>query len=301
MELKITTLAERPELAGALGEMPDTWPAFVLEDLVGWANFPRIATEFPEFVLVATDSGGAVVARGYSVPFALGAPGRGRLPEGGWDQVLLWAFSDLRHGRTPDTVSAIEITVATGRLGQGISGRMVAAMRDNARRLGFRELVAPVRPSAKHAEPTVPMEEYARRVRDEDGLPYDPWLRVHVRAGGVIEGVAPVSMTVSGPLDAVAGVDGAAVRHGGAGGGGGRSGAGALFTRPRLRRLRRAERLGAAPDGLTPQGRPARRGRAVVCAGQSFSSHWLASQSKPGRPRRSGSRRRRGRRRRTSP
>ncbi|MFJ8924459.1 N-acetyltransferase [Streptomyces sp. NPDC102415] len=201
MDLKITTLAERPELAGALGEMPDTWPAFVLEDLVGWANFPRMATEFPEFVLVATDPGGAVVARGYSVPFALGAPGRGRLPEGGWDQVLLWAFSDLRHGRTPDTVSAIEITVTTGRLGQGISGRMVAAMRDNARRLGFRELVAPVRPSAKHAEPGVPMEEYARRVRDEDGLPYDPWLRVHVRAGGVIEGVAPVSMTVSGPLD----------------------------------------------------------------------------------------------------
>ncbi|MGW1100215.1 N-acetyltransferase [Streptomyces sp. NPDC002455] len=201
MDLKITTLAERPELAGALGEMPDTWPAFVLEDLVGWANFPRIATEFPEFVLVATDPGGAVAARGYSVPFALEAPGRGRLPEGGWDQVLLWAFSDLRHGRTPDTVSAIEITVATGRLGQGISGRMVAAMRDNARRLGFGELVAPVRPSAKHAEPAVPMEEYAHRVRDEDGLPYDPWLRVHVRAGGVIEGVAPVSMTVSGPLD----------------------------------------------------------------------------------------------------
>ncbi|MER5633684.1 N-acetyltransferase [Streptomyces nitrosporeus] len=200
MDLEITTLAERPELAGALDEMPDTWPRFVLEDLVGWANFPRIAVEFPEFVLVATDPRGAVAARGYSVPFALGAKGRGGLPEGGWDQVLLWAFSDLRHGRTPDTVSAIEITVAAGRLGQGISGRMVAAMRENTRRLGFGELVAPVRPSAKHAEPTVPMEEYARRTRPGDGLPADPWLRVHVRAGGVVDSVAPVSMTVSGSL-----------------------------------------------------------------------------------------------------
>ncbi|MER5895239.1 N-acetyltransferase [Streptomyces sp. NPDC001876] len=200
MDLLITTLAARPELARAMDEMPDTWPEFVLEDLVGWANFPRIAVEFPEYVLVATDPDGAVVARGYSVPFALEAPGRGRLPVNGWDQVLLWALSDLRHGRTPDTVSAIEITVAEGHLGRGISGRMVAEMRENAGRLGFGELVAPVRPSAKHTDPSAPMEEYARRTRGEDGLPCDPWLRVHVRAGGVIEAVAPTSMTVSGSL-----------------------------------------------------------------------------------------------------
>ncbi|MFF1833827.1 N-acetyltransferase [Streptomyces sp. NPDC058231] len=200
MELHITTLAERPELAGPLQEMPDTWPQFVLEDLVGWANYPRIAVEFPQYVLVATDPEGTVVAKAYSVPFALHAPGRGELPEGGWDQVLLWAFSDLRFGRAPDTVSAIEIAVAVGFQGRGISERMVAAMRANARKLGFQDLVAPVRPSAKHLDASAPMEEYARRTRAEDGLPYDPWLRVHVRVGGVIEAVAPVSMTVSGSL-----------------------------------------------------------------------------------------------------
>ena len=31
--------------------------------------------------------------------------------------------------------------------------------------------------------------------------PVDPWLRVHVRAGGEIVGVAPFSMTVVGTLD----------------------------------------------------------------------------------------------------
>ncbi|MFD6278537.1 N-acetyltransferase [Streptomyces sp. NPDC060209] len=201
MDLTVTTLAERPELARAMDEMPNTWPEFILEDPIGWANFPRIVKEFPEYVLVATDPDGAVVARAYSVPFALEAPGRGRLPEGGWDRLLLWAFSDLRVGRTPDTVGAIEITVAKGWLGHGISGLMVAAMRDNAGRLGFQELVAPVRPNAKHTDAAAPMEDYARRVREEDGLPYDPWLRVHVRAGGVIEAVAPVSMTVSGSLE----------------------------------------------------------------------------------------------------
>jgi len=77
---------------------------------------------------------------------------------------------------------------------------MLAAMRENARRHGFGELVAPVRPNAKHTEPHTPMSEYAFRTR-ADGLPVDPWLRVHVRAGAQIEKVAPNSMTVTGTLE----------------------------------------------------------------------------------------------------
>ncbi|MEV8401282.1 N-acetyltransferase [Streptomyces niveus] len=200
MELTVTTLAERPHLIDPMWRMADTWPEFMLHDPVGWANIGRIVAELPQYVLVGTDEEGTVVARAFSVPFQLHAKGRETLPATGWDQALLWAFSDLRHGRTPDTVSAIEITIATDRQGQGLSGTMLAAMRDNARGLGFAEVVAPVRPSAKHEEPHTAMDEYAHRVRDEDGLPYDPWLRVHVRAGGVIDSVAPASMTVTGSV-----------------------------------------------------------------------------------------------------
>ncbi|MFH8990956.1 N-acetyltransferase [Streptomyces sp. NPDC017940] len=197
MNLKITTLAERPELNGPMWAMPDTWAEFVQYDLVAWSHMMRIPVEWPEYVLVATDEAGQVVARALSVPFALRAPGRGELPDGGWDQAVLWAFSDLKRGREPDTVSAVEITVAPDAQGRGLSGQMLAALRENARGRGYGEVVAPVRPNAKHLEPATPVEEYARRTRD-DGLPHDPWLRVHVRAGGVIEKVAPVSMTVAG-------------------------------------------------------------------------------------------------------
>ncbi|MGW7431951.1 N-acetyltransferase [Streptomyces sp. NPDC054861] len=201
MELNITTLAERPELEGPMWRMLDLWPEFMLHDPIGWANIGRIVGELPEYVLVATDPEGTVVARAFSVPFQLGAEGRGELPATGWDQVLLWAFSDKRHGRIPDTVSAIEVTVAREALGRGISARMLAAMRDNAERLGFTQLVAPVRPNGKHLEAGTPMSEYAFRTREADGLPTDPWLRVHVRAGGAVESVAPVSMTIAAALD----------------------------------------------------------------------------------------------------
>ncbi|MFH8622546.1 N-acetyltransferase [Streptomyces vietnamensis] len=201
MDLNITTLAERPELEGAMWSMKDLWPEFMMYDPVGWANMGRIVREFPEYVLVATDAGNAVVARGFSVPFALDVDGRRALPARGWDEVLNWAFSDLRHGRKADTVSAIEITVDTGHLGKGISHTMLAAMRENAGRLGYAELVAPVRPNGKHLEAEASIHEYAFRTREADGLPHDPWLRVHVRAGGVIEAVAPASMTVSGSVE----------------------------------------------------------------------------------------------------
>ncbi len=60
---------------------------------------------------------------------------------------------------------------------------MLAAMRQTVTDLGFTSLVAPVRPSAKHEHPGLPIGEYAALCRD-DGLPAGPWLRVHIRAGG---------------------------------------------------------------------------------------------------------------------
>jgi hypothetical protein len=112
--------------------------------------------------------------------------------------VIRRAVRTLASGDKPDTISAIEISIKPGLQGSGLSKQMVAAMRANAGRLGFTELLAPVRPNGKK-DPSVPMSDYAFLVR-EDGLPVDPWLRVHVRAGGRIEQIAPRSMVIPGTL-----------------------------------------------------------------------------------------------------
>jgi GNAT superfamily N-acetyltransferase len=198
MDVEIVGIAERPDLVDALWGMPNLWPEFMRQDPVSDLGYAWMLAEAPEYVSVALDGDGRVVARSFSVPFALHAEGRdGVLPTRGWDQVLMWAMEDRRDGRTPDTVSAIEISVARDLLGRGMSGRMLTAMRDRAKERGFAEVVAPVRPNGKHLEPHTPMAEYALRTRPEDGLPQDPWLRVHVRAGGVIDSVATASMTIS--------------------------------------------------------------------------------------------------------
>ncbi|MDI2130703.1 GNAT family N-acetyltransferase [Yinghuangia seranimata] len=199
--LTVTTLAERPHLGAVLWDMPDSWPAFMGHDLLANAYVGQVAVEFPDFVVVATDEDGVLVGRGLSVPFRRVRPsGHDTLPDRGWDEVLLWAFTDRRRGAEPDLVSAIEIAIRPDQQGSGLSGRLLRAMRENARAHGFREVVAPVRPSGKHEEPHTPMGEYAFRVREHDGLPHDPWLRVHARAGASVEKVAPASMVIAGSL-----------------------------------------------------------------------------------------------------
>ena len=58
-------------------------------------------------------------------------------------------------------------------------------MRANARLHGLRRLIACVRPTLKDRYPLVPIERYLEWRRD-DGLPFDPWIRLHVRLGGRI-------------------------------------------------------------------------------------------------------------------
>ncbi|MFJ3233973.1 N-acetyltransferase [Streptomyces sp. NPDC086787] len=192
-------LAARPALAARAYEIADTWPPFTEHDLVGSALLGRVVHEFPEYCVVATD-GDRVVARGLSVPYDAELDGREETPDQGWDRVLGWAFRDRAADRPTTVASALEITIDQDYLGRGLSYRMLDAMRRTVAAHGHRSLLAPVRPNAKHRHPRVPMTEYVRRTR-EDGLPADPWLRVHVKAGGTIEKVAPASMTFSGSLE----------------------------------------------------------------------------------------------------
>ncbi|MFJ9668972.1 N-acetyltransferase [Streptomyces sp. NPDC101219] len=195
----ITPLDERPALLPRLYEIADTWPAFIPHDPVGEALLGRVAEDFLHYCVVATD-GDRVVARGLSVPFDSRAEGREEMPDKGWDQVLGWAYRDRHQGHRPTAVSALEIAVDTAYLGRGLSYRVLAVLRDAVGRQGHEALPAPVRPTAKHLEPRVTMTDYVRR-RGDDGFPADPWLRVHVKAGGSIQRIAPASMTVSGSLE----------------------------------------------------------------------------------------------------
>ena len=152
-----------------------------------------------------------------------------------------------RSGR--HVVAAVEITVQMDARGRGLSRVMIDAMPANAARLGFQSLIAPVRPTEATGNP--PMAAYARLTRP-DGLPVDPWLRTHVRAGGGSGGPRRTRSASRQP-GPMAGVDRSAVRLHRPGTGARHAGPGALRGRARSRAVCRAERVGA-PRPVTSRG-----------------------------------------------
>jgi GNAT superfamily N-acetyltransferase len=202
--LVVATFAERPDLLDKVfgPEIQSAVPEFMRHDPIGILYYGALR-RYLDYGLVAVDPAepGRPVARAFCVLFAFrdGTPGRDALPDRGWDGIIRWGHEDHLAGRRPNAVSALEIMVAPRLQGRGVSRRMLMAMRDNARRLGFRDLYGPLRPTEKDKEPLTPFAEYAAR-RRADGLPLDAWVRTHVRAGAEIVKIAPSSMTVSGTI-----------------------------------------------------------------------------------------------------
>jgi GNAT superfamily N-acetyltransferase len=198
--LTLVTAAARPDLAGAIAELGGTpWPEFLDHDAVvteHWRSLYELAPAY-QFGLL-DESDGALAAMGNCIPIRWDGDPQ-TLPDRGIDAVLEDGVDCLRSGDAPTAASALMIVVRRDRLGQGLSGQAIRAMAEVVRLQGLSDLVAPVRPTHKHRYPLIEMERYIGW-RRPDGLPFDPWIRVHERVGGRIVGPAAAAMHVSGTV-----------------------------------------------------------------------------------------------------
>jgi GNAT superfamily N-acetyltransferase len=197
MALQFPTGAERPDLRPRGRDLMVVWPEFMHNDPVCNRLFGRVRTEHPHLQFFAwDDETDELAGEGNTLPASWdGEPES--LPAAGLDAVLESGFAD--GGREPNVLSALQIMVAPGRQGQGLSRRMVERMAEIGREHGFGALIAPVRPSLKHHYPLAPIERYVTW-RRSDGTHVDPWLRTHERLGGEMLKLAPRSMTIPGTI-----------------------------------------------------------------------------------------------------
>jgi GNAT superfamily N-acetyltransferase len=193
VSLRFFTFDERPELRDLKGPLLESWPKFMLEDEVSNRCWDLLYERFGGFQHFLVSEGDELVAEVNSVPVELDV---GALPERGWDEAL-------ERGTTgtgsPTLVSAIQVLIAPGRQGQGLSRLCLERMREIAAAHGFEHLVAPVRPSWKDRYPLVPIDRYIHWTRP-DGRLLDPWLRVHATLGAELVGPCRESMTITGSV-----------------------------------------------------------------------------------------------------
>lgn len=183
---KIITPNDLPDYRNQAGDIADaSWPEFMMHDAIANENWHDLFDRFSDYQFAMIDTeNDRMAAMGNSLPFCWDKP-LSDLPEGGWDWVFLKAIDDHKNGIAPNIQSAIQIAIHPDYQSQGLSTKMVRAMRGIAESKGFKQLVAPVRPNQKSKYPLTSIDDYIRWT-NEDGLPFDPWLRVHARAGAKI-------------------------------------------------------------------------------------------------------------------
>ena len=196
----LVTAKDRDGLLKAVDtEVTGVWPEFMLHDTVANRYWARLYSEFPEYQFALFDKeSGKMAAAGNCIPLYLdGNPEN--LPNEGWDWTVRTGFRNLTEGTAPNLMSALSIAVSHEYRGRKLSGCMVEIMKEIGRKNNLGSLLAPVRPSLKTNYPLIPMEKYIKW-KNTAGLPFDPWLRVHVRGGGRIVGICEASMTIPGSL-----------------------------------------------------------------------------------------------------
>jgi len=173
------------------------WPEFMRHDPIANENWHELFDRFEEYQFALWDTENSLMAAmGNSLPFYWEHPFE-ELPERGWDWVFLKAVEDHRSGVTPNTQSAIQIAIHPEYQGQRLSTQMIRVMAGIGSSNGFRYLVAPVRPNQKSQYPLIGIDDYITWTNEET-LPFDAWLRVHVRAGARIVKPCHEAMTVVG-------------------------------------------------------------------------------------------------------
>lgn len=200
----LRTVADNPALADDIQALIErTWPAYIQGAWPAGAytdlDWMDVYTRWPEFQFALLDADGALLAGGNAAPLAY-TGALADLPDEGWDWALHTAATQAGAGTTPTLLCALSITVAATAQGRGLSGVMVRTMRELAAAAGLTHLIAPVRPTLKPRYPLIPIQTYMHWTAVE-GLPFDPWLRTHVRAGGVIVKACPRSMSLQGTVE----------------------------------------------------------------------------------------------------
>jgi hypothetical protein len=198
--MPIATAAERPDVWERAAELDaDVWPEYNRHGDVLNRYWGRLEGELAAYQFVLYDDGAdELLAQGHTIPFCWDGTADG-LPAG-IDGLMVDAFSLLEQGGTPNALSALAVEIPPRNQSRRLSGVMLEGMRELAARDGLGELVAPVRPSWKERYPLAPIDRYAAWTTAE-GLPFDPWMRVHARMGGEIVKAEPQSLLITGAVE----------------------------------------------------------------------------------------------------
>jgi hypothetical protein len=196
VEFEIFTLNEKPDYADVIDELShESWPEFLLHGDV--TNWDLLFDTFASFQIMVCDWDGDLLAVGHTVPFVWNGTVED-LPET-ISLIISRAYDAHINKQVPNTVSALAAMVGERYRRRGLSTEIIRQMILLASKSGCDFLIAPVRPTLKEQFPLASMDDYIQWT-DQNGEAFDPWIRVHLRLGAEVLGVASCTLKVEGSV-----------------------------------------------------------------------------------------------------
>ena len=175
----------------------NTWPKFMQHDKIVNKHWSSLYSDFSYFQFALFDDE-KLLGIGNSIPLNWHQP-FSDLPDCGLDWAMEKANDDFRMNLASNILVGVQILINPEYQNQGLSYKMLDIMKDIADKNGLTNVALPVRPTLKSKYPLIPMDDYIYWVNN-DGLPFDPWIRVHIKAGGKIINTCNKSMEISGTI-----------------------------------------------------------------------------------------------------
>lgn len=170
----------------------EPWPVFLSEDSAVKKYWQRLYQVYPEYqLLFKIDSEYVGVANSAPIYW------NGNIDDlpSGFDEAIEII---IEEDKKPNTLCGMAVVISKEHPGKGISSKIINNLKKLAKHYGYSNLILPVRPTLKSQYPTISLDNYINWKKDN--LPFDPWLRVHLKIGGEILKVANPSMIVRGTV-----------------------------------------------------------------------------------------------------
>jgi ribosomal protein S18 acetylase RimI-like enzyme len=173
------------------------FPEFITADHEVKRYIGRVREDFTSFDLILVDGNDQPVATGWGVPLAWDGVATS-LPDTFAD-VLRVSLEQNDRSEARDTLVICGAVVHPAHKGRGTAEQLLNALIRVAFEHDLSRVVAPVRPTRKDLYPLLDISDYVDWKR-ADGLPWDPWLRLHVRMGATVIGIARHAQTMTGTV-----------------------------------------------------------------------------------------------------
>ena len=179
MNYKVANFKERPDLYDLQEDIcGKAFPVFLYYSDIAAKYWEKMIAYYKEYQLLLLEED-QIMAVINCMPMNLDIADEA-LPHEAFNWGIEKGIKDIEAGKEINAAMGVQIVIPEEYQGKGISSIAAEELKNMCLKMGIKRLIIPIRPTLKSKYPLNDIDNYIKW-KTKDGLPFDPWLRVHVR------------------------------------------------------------------------------------------------------------------------